>query len=513
MSRRNQATVDQEVSFGIDEELVSTTDLRGVITYANDSFCKVSGYTINELKGKNHNMVRHPDMPPAAFGDMWSNLKSDTAWRGAVKNRCKDGRYYWVDAFVTPIYENGKKVGYQSVRQQLLPEYKHRAEKLYQRLNNGQSITPLSEKLAAFKLPLFIGCAALIAWLTSYMFWLCLLFVPLPFVIFYEELIRSQSKIKKTKAGPDSVSRHIYSGSDSLSYSDFQIKLLEGKVTTIVGRIIDGTLSLSKGADSLKVCAEAAQAGVEKEASELHQVSSAVEEMVHSIDEVAKNTLVTNQRVQQAHQDCESATQAMSGTMREVSLLATEVDNSASSASELAIEAEKIGGIMQEIQGIADQTNLLALNAAIEAARAGEHGRGFSVVADEVRALSSRTHTATEQIQVSISEMQSTLLNWSKTMEAGKHAAETCVKETRNSQDIVSKVYAAITDISDLATQISTAAEEQSMVSQEISRNISNISSASSENLAQAHCVGAESDAIEKHSKALASLGLSFKVG
>ena len=68
MSRRNQATVDQEVSFGIDEELVSTTDLRGVITYANDSFCKVSGYTINELKGKNHNMVRHPDMPPAAFG-------------------------------------------------------------------------------------------------------------------------------------------------------------------------------------------------------------------------------------------------------------------------------------------------------------------------------------------------------------------------------------------------------------------------------------------------------------
>ncbi|MBB1369954.1 PAS domain-containing methyl-accepting chemotaxis protein [Pseudoalteromonas sp. SR45-4] len=513
MSQQKQAIVDQEVTFGIDEELLSTTDLQGVITYANDNFCKVAGYTLDELVGNNHSMVRHPDMPKAAFADLWSNLKNDIAWRGAIKNRCKNGQYYWVDAFVTPIYENGKKIGYQSVRRRLLPEYLNSAENLYKRINSGKSINTFTHNLSALKLPLYLCFSALFAWLASYSLWFILLFIPLPFVIYYDQLVLSQRYLKKRKTESDSISRHVFSGSNIFSFADFQIKLLEGKVTTIVGRIIDGTLSLSKGADSLKICAEAAQAGVEKEASELHQVSSAVEEMVHSIDEVAKNTLVTNQRVKQAHQDCESATKAMSGTMQEVSLLANEVDNSASSATELATEAEKIGDIMQEIQGIADQTNLLALNAAIEAARAGEHGRGFSVVADEVRALSSRTHTATEQIQVSISEMQSTLLNWSKTMEAGKNAAESCVKETRNTQDIVSKVYAAITDISDLATQISTVAEEQSMVSQEISRNISNISSASSDNLAQAHSVGAESDAIEKHSKALASLGLSFKVG
>lgn len=513
MNRKNQGVVNEEVAFETHDELVSTTDLRGVITYANDRFCNISGYTFDELIGKNHNMVRHPDMPAAAFADMWHNLKNNTSWRGAVKNRCKNGRYYWVDAFVTPVYENGKKIGYQSVRKTLNPHYKNRAQKLYQRINNGKSIASFSEKFGVFKLPVFILSSALITWSASHLFWLLLLFIPLPFIIFYEELLRSQRYLKNAKNKPDSISRHVFSGNDIASYTDFQIKLLEGTISTIIGRIVDGTISLSEGAKSLKHCAHIAKEGVQQEAAELEQVSSAVEQMVHSIDEVAKNTLVTNQKVKQAHQSCEQASNAMTGTMREVSLLATEVEKSANSATDLATEAEKIGGIMQEIQGIADQTNLLALNAAIEAARAGEHGRGFSVVADEVRALSRRTHSATEQIQTSISEMQTTLLNWSNTMDAGKNAAQKCVTETSQAQNIVANVYTAVTDISDLAMQISTAAEQQSMVSQEISRNIANISSASSENLAQAHRVGTESEAINTHSKALASLGISFKIG
>lgn len=512
MSQQKQAIVDQEVTFGIDEELLSTTDLQGVITYANDNFCKVAGYTLDELVGNNHSMVRHPDMPKAAFADLWSNLKNDIAWRGAIKNRCKNGQYYWVDAFVTPIYENGKKIGYQSVRRRLLPEYLNSAENLYKRINSGKSINTFTHNLSALKLPLYLCFSALFAWLASYSLWFILLFIPLPFVIYYDQLVLSQRYLKKRKTESDSISRHVFSGSNIFSFADFQIKLLEGKVTTIVGRIIDGTLSLEKGANSLKAVAQKSKLGVEKEAAELHQVSSAVEQMVNSIDNVAKSTVITTQKVNQAHSNCEAATQAMSQTMDKVSLLANEVDNSANSATELAKEAGKIGDIMQEIQGIADQTNLLALNAAIEAARAGEHGRGFSVVADEVRALSSRTHSATEQIQTSIAEMQSTLLSWSKTMEVGKNAAEDCVKETRQTQDVVSQVHLSISDISDLTGQISTAAEEQSMVSQEISRNIYNISETSSENLTQAQLVEVESDSIDKRSKMLASLGLSFKV-
>lgn len=114
--KNNQPVTQREVHFPADCYLVSKTDLKGAITYANDAFVEISGFSREEMIGKNHNIVRHPDMPEAAFQDLWGTVKQGLPWRGMVKNRCKNGDFYWVEAFVVPVKKNGQITGYMSVR-------------------------------------------------------------------------------------------------------------------------------------------------------------------------------------------------------------------------------------------------------------------------------------------------------------------------------------------------------------------------------------------------------------
>lgn len=127
-------SIGKEYTFSDDTFLVSKTNTRGIITYANTTFVDISGYTEEELLNQPHKMVRHEDMPKAAFKDLWDTVQSGKEWHGIVKNRCKDGGFYWVDATVTPSFMNGKIVGYMSVRRKPTKEQIANATKLYREM-------------------------------------------------------------------------------------------------------------------------------------------------------------------------------------------------------------------------------------------------------------------------------------------------------------------------------------------------------------------------------------------
>lgn len=514
MNRRNTAVNNVEITYGKNEQLVSTTDLRGVITYANKVFCQVAGYSLDELIGKNHNIVRHPDMPKAAFKDLWTKMQAGQSWRGMVKNRCKDGSYYWVDAYVTPLYEDSKHVGYQSVR--ILPshELKERAEKVYKKINTG---APLSSKYTSFKSRRYLSIAtfiSLMVWslLTSELMssGILLLFLMVLFFTNSKELLSTPLALDKLHAQFDSPSRLIYEGDEPFDIANFHIGLLEARIKTILGRTSDATVQLQHLAGELNNISVTTSAGIDIETSELEQLAAAIQQMSVTAKDIGRATLEAADKTQETQARCLQTQKNMTNTATMVSQLANDVHQAANSANDLVRESDDIAKVMTEIQGIADQTNLLALNAAIEAARAGEQGRGFSVVADEVRALSSRTHHATKSIQASVGQMQSTLRDWSSKMGKSSQQAEITLKETASTQKLVESISEKMTEIYDISTLISTAAEQQSMVSEDLSKNVVRISDLSKDTKIHADKLKAGSKDLSKKSNDIAALSDMF---
>jgi aerotaxis receptor len=113
------------------ELIISRTDLNGIITYVNDTFAEISGYRPDELIGKAHNIVRHPDMPASAFSDVWETLARGESWRGFIKNLRKDRGYYWVEAEISGVYKEGKLVEYKSLRSPVSRDKKIQMQKIY----------------------------------------------------------------------------------------------------------------------------------------------------------------------------------------------------------------------------------------------------------------------------------------------------------------------------------------------------------------------------------------------
>lgn len=513
--RRNSQVIDKEVLFGEDEEIVSTTDKRGVITYVNDVFCRVSGFENEELIGKNHNIVRHPDMPKPAFKDLWSHLGKGDSWRGMVKNRCKDGSYYWVDAYVTPIHENNEIIGYQSVRVRPSEAMKQKAESAYQAINAG-------DKWATFELTRrhkFTSLLLLMMLVLSGLFyyggaWAALLgFVAaaLPLVVFWQDAVSMVSRARDLQAEFDSVSRFIYSGKGTASIFDFHLGLMKAKVRTILGRTQDATHELQSFSQSLVDEVRGVRAGITQQRDEIQQIATAINQMTTTSGEIADNTVTTSTELQGTFEQCEQARGAISSTSEHIGQLALAVDEAAQSADQLVDEAQKVGDLMSEIEAIADQTNLLALNAAIEAARAGENGRGFAVVADEVRALSSRTQQAADHVQQTLSGMLSLIRSWVDTMSVNRNNADECVQRSEVSRQAIDDIHEKVQQISDFTAQVATAAAQQGAVAEEIRQNIGAISNAAETNWEGTDVVMEHTETLRKNVNSIASLSHTFK--
>ncbi|MEB6606820.1 MULTISPECIES: methyl-accepting chemotaxis protein [Aeromonas] len=243
----------------------------------------------------------------------------------------------------------------------------------------------------------------------------------------------------------------------------------------IVSRLRDVTIELAAQSRTQAAGAEARSQRVRQQQDEIVMVATAVTEMASATQEIAGNAEFAATTAGEAVSLAVAGQSQVGQSQRSITGLADEVSDASQTIHELDGHAQQISGILATISGIAEQTNLLALNAAIEAARAGEQGRGFAVVADEVRVLSRRTHDSTAEIQQMIEALQQTTRRAVGGMETSRRLAGTSVEDAESANQSLARINEAIGSISDMATQIAAAAEEQTSVTGEISRNTENI--------------------------------------
>ena len=419
--RNNQPITGNERTFPAQQRLISTTDLKGQITYCNDAFIEISGFSRDELIRAPHNLVRHPDVPPAVFAHMWETLKAGRPWMGIVKNRCKSGDHYWVNAYVVPVLDDGKVTGYESVRSKPTAEQVQRAQALYLRINGGKAAIPNRDRwlpvlqnwlpfILVSQVGFLVG-----AWLDSTWGFAAAAALSIPLGLLG---LAWQSRGTKRllqlaeQTTSDPLIAQMYTDNRGVEGRlELSILSQEARLKTCLTRLQDSAENLAKQAKQADVLAHNSSAGLQRQREETDQVATAVNEMAATTLEVANNVARTAIATQEANRLTQEGRTIASETRQAIQRLSLSVGETGEAVTRLAQDSNEIGGVVDVIKGIADQTNLLALNAAIEAARAGEMGRGFAVVADEVRSLAQRTAESTGQIHALIAKLQLSLIH------------------------------------------------------------------------------------------------------
>jgi methyl-accepting chemotaxis protein len=289
-------------------------------------------------------------------------------------------------------------------------------------------------------------------------------------------------------------------------------KTMIERLHTLLSEVNGSTAQLSAAAEEMAVITDQSRKGSSQQQQDITQIATAMNQMSATVQEVARNAASAADAAQQASTQANQGKGIVTEGVSAIQSLAAEVERAAEVIHKLELDSASIGKVVDVIKGIAEQTNLLALNAAIEAARAGEQGRGFAVVADEVRTLATRTQESTQEIQQMIERLQACATDAVKVMDSGRKQAHISVEKSVAAGNALGAITSSVTAISDMNTQIASAAEEQGAVAEEINRNIVNISQVADQTVAGAQQTAASSEVLSKLAVQLQDLVAKFRV-
>lgn len=299
---------------------------------------------------------------------------------------------------------------------------------------------------------------------------------------------------------------------DELGQLQISLRKMTLNLRELISGLRDGVIQISSAAEELSAVTEQTSAGVNSQKFETDQVVKAMNEMVATVQEVARSTEEASTAALSAGNEARESDKVVTQAIEKITDLDLEFGHSTNAMAELKRESDKIGTVLDVIKSVAQQTNLLALNAAIEAARAGEAGRGFAVVADEVRSLAQRTQSSTEEIETLIGGLHRRTQEVADTLEKSCALTSSSVELTRRTGTSLIKITRLVATVESMNLQIAAASEQQSAVADEINLSVLNVREVSEQTAAASEETAASSIELARLGVHLQTLVGKFKV-